>query len=135
MSQHKISMSRQKFCSLPVVSVITGAFMSRQAPPGFDIQHKKPCRNIISLCLGSLVTFFSCFVATHCHLLRHSFSSILSPLCCDIRNTVVTFFLSHSLGCLSQHTETLSRLRLLQLLFFSSLLLDFSPFWIKTYKT
>ena len=75
--------------------------MSRQVPPGFDIQHKKPCRNIISLCLISFVTFFSCSVATHCHLSRHRSSSILSPLYCDIKNTIVTFFLSHSLKRLS----------------------------------
>ena len=62
-----------------------------------DIQHKKPCCNIISLCLISLVTFFSCFVATRCHLSQHSFSSIFSPLCCDRRKIVMTDFLSHLL--------------------------------------
>ena len=101
-------LSRQNFCSFPIVSVAIGAFMSRLIPPGFNIQHKKPCRNIISLCLSSLVTFFSCSIATHCHFSRHSFSSILSPLCYDRRNTIVTFFLSHSLGRLSRHTKLMS---------------------------
>ena len=104
-SRHKISMSRQNLCSFPVVSVATGAFMSRQVPPSFDIQHKKPCRNIISLCLSSFVTFFSCSIATRCHYSQHRSSSILNPLCCDRKNTIVTFFLSHSLERLSRHKK------------------------------
>ena len=85
---------------MPCCDRISAFFLflvSRQVPPGFDIQHKKPCRNIISLCLISLVTLFLCYVATSFHLSRHSSPSIFSHLCYDRRNIVVTDFLSHLL--------------------------------------
>ena len=101
--------------------------MSRQVPPGFDIQHKKPCRNIISLCLNSLVKFFSCSVATCYHLSQHNSSSIFSPLCCDIRNIVVTDFLSHLLErCRDTQKSVTTSTAVIALFFF--FLAGFSPF-------
>ena len=71
MSQHKLIcrrslpvllfnlLSQQNFYSFPIVSVAIGAFMSRLVPPGFYIQHKKPCRNIDELKSHLFLVHFS----------------------------------------------------------------------------